>query len=647
VDEAARGKPGGTGIPRSVWHPIACAAATVLTLGAVAWSLGLPRYFAWGLYPQQFYAAALALALGTAFLILPARRGRERGRLPWYDAVFAVAGLVAGGYVAARYPQIVNQIFFRPPEAYIPGTVIALLGVEALRRATGWALPIIVVCFILYAMFGDAFPGRLAGRAQDWQKLSGYFAFDVNGILGIPIAVATTIVVAFIFFGNLLTATGGSGFFTDAALLTMGRFRGGSMKIAVVASALFGSVSGSAVANVVATGVVTIPMIKRGGIPAHKAGAIEAVASTGGQLMPPVMGAAAFLMAEFLQVPYSDVVVAALIPGTLYYVALFIQADLESARLGISAIEASEVPPARRVIGGLHFALSFAVLIYALFSLHWQPERAALGAAAFVVVTAFVFGYDGVRPRIPHLVRSLWRTGFAVIDIILISVGAGMVIGVLNISGLSFNLTYTLVQIGAGNATVLLALSALVCIVLGMGLPTLGVYVILAALVAPALVEVGITPMAAHLYVLYFGMMSMITPPVAIAAFAAAGIAEADPMRTGFEAMRFGWIAYVIPVLFVMSPSLLMIGPAADIALAVVTAVFGVWLGAVAVAGHLFRDVPVPLRLAFAVAALLCLVPAGGFAGAIYTDAAGAVLGVALLVWEYRSTRAAKRLSHA
>ena len=616
------------------WHRLAYGLAAALTIGAAAWSLGVPRYMGWGLYPQQFIAAALALTLPIAFLTLPAKRRTVRTRVPWYDAVAAVAGFLAAGYIAVAYPDVVNQIYFRPPEAYVPGTIVILLVLEALRRATGWTLVAIVVCFVLYALFGDVFPGRLAGRAQDWLKLSGYLAYDINGILGIPMAVATTIVVAFIFFGNLLSATGGSNFFTDAALLSMGRFRGGSMKIAVVASGLFGSISGSAVANVVATGVVTIPMIKRGGYPAHKAGAIEAVASTGGQLMPPVMGAAAFLMAEFLQVPYSDVVTAALVPGLLYYAALFIQADLEAARLGIARVAPADIPKARNVIGGLHFALSFAILIYALFSLNWQPERAALAAAAVVVATGLAFGYRGRRPGLKDLVNAVAATGRSVVEIILISAAAGIVIGVLNVTGLSFNLTYSLVQIGAGNAVVLLGLAAVVCIVLGMGLPTLGVYVLLAALVAPALVEVGISPMGAHLYVLYFGMLSMITPPVAIAAFAAAGIAKADPMRTGFEAMRFGWTAYVVPILFVASPSLLLTGTTQAVAIAVVTAVMGVWLVSIGIAGYFTRRLSPLIRLLFAMSGLLALIPAGAFSAALWTDIAGVVAGAGLMLRE-------------
>ena len=582
--------------------------------------------------------------------MLPARRRTGRTHVPWYDAVAALLGLLAAGYVAVRYPQLVNQTFFRPPAIYIPGVIIVVLILEALRRSTGWVLVTIVVVFILYALFGDVFPGRMAARAQDWQKLAGYLAFDSNGILGIPMAVASTIVVAFIFFGALLSATGGSRFFTDAALVTMGRYRGGSMKIAVVASALFGSVSGSAVANVVATGVVTIPMIKRTGYPAHKAAAIEAVASTGGQLMPPVMGAAAFLMAEFLQVPYSEVVLAALVPGLLYYVALFIQADLEAGRMGITRVDPSEIPDRRIVIAGVHFIFAFVVLVYALFTLHWQPEKAALAAAVSVIVTALAFGYRGERPRLAELAATLPQTGKGVVEIILISAAAGIVIGVLNITGLSFNLTYSLVHIGAGNAVVLLVLAALVCIVLGMGLPTLGVYVLLAALVAPALVEVGIDRMAAHLYVLYFGMMSMITPPVAIAAFAAAGIAGADPMRTGFAAMRFGWTAYIVPFLFVASPTLLLKGDPVSVALAVVTAIMGVWLVAIAISGFFTRTLAMPVRVLYAVAGLLALIPAGAFEGAIWTDIAGAVLGGVLIARELAARRAVPvppRLSEA
>jgi TRAP transporter 4TM/12TM fusion protein len=627
------------GLPPQVWQPIAGFLALCLTLLAIGWSLSFQRTLGISLYPQQFMAAILALAMPIAFLMLPANRRSERVIVPWYDCILAVVSFLAVAYVVWRYPQVVNLVFSRPAQAWIPGLIIGVLLLEALRRATGWALVIIISVFILYALFGNYMPGRLAGRAQNWQMLSGYMTFDSNGILGLPMAVAATVVVAFIFFGNLLSLTGGSKFFTDAALIGMGRFRGGSMKIAVLASGLFGSISGSAVANVTATGVVTIPMIKRDGYPAHKAGAIEAVASTGGQLMPPVMGAAAFLMAEFLQISYAEVVLAALVPAILYYVALFIQADLEAARLGIRKVPKSDIPAGRKVATGLHFLLAFAVLIYLLFNMGWQPERAALAAALCVVITSLLFGYQSERPSIGALLGSFAGTGKSVVEIILISAAAGIVIGVLNVTGLSFNLTYALVQLGGGSVIVLLVLSAVVCIVLGMGLPTLGVYVLLAALVAPALVALGIEPISAHLFVLYFGMMSMITPPIAIAAFAAASIAKAPAMSTAVESVKFGWAAFVVPFLFVFSPTLVLIGEPAEITIAIVTASMGVWLVSAGLAGYFATRLSGAIRAGFIICGLLALIPAGAFEGAVISDFVGVGLGVVLMVMNFLQSR--------
>ena len=618
--------------------------ATALTLGAVAWSVGIYQILDLSIYNEQFAAAMLAATLALTYLHFPARRGEPRTRVPWYDWIAALASSSAAAYIAVRYPALVDIILLRPTDAVVAGTVLMVLLLEALRRATGTALPVIVVVFILYALVADLLPWQLDARGTDWRKLVTYLTIDVNGMLGIPIKIGTTIVVTFILFGGLLMATGGSRFFTELALLGMGRFRGGSAKIAVVASALFGSISGSAVANVVATGVVTIPMIKRSGYAPHQAAAIEAVASTGGQLMPPVMGASAFLMAEFLQIPYSAVVLAALVPALLYYAALFIQADLEAARAGIKRVDDADIPQARDVLPGLHFVVPFVILIVGLFSFNMQPEAAVLWSAVALVVLSLLFGYRGQRPSIVAMLDAFRSTGIAVIEIILITAGAGFVIGVLGISGLGFNLTFALVQVGGGNLFLLLVLAAIVCIVLGMGLPTVGVYVLLAALVAPALVEVGVLPIAAHMYVMYFGMMSMITPPVAIAAYAAAGLARADPMRTGWEACRFGWSAFVVPFLFVLSPTLLLIGPAGAVALAIVTAALGIWLVSIGVVGYFVRPLGPWMRSLFALSGLLALIPAGAFPGAVITDVVGGVLGAALIAREARLARSRKGL---
>ena len=610
-----------------------------MVLLAAGWAFSFQRQLGLDLYPQQYFAAILFFVLPLAYLGLPARKGSEREYVPVYDIALALLGAGICAYIAILYPALVLKIFARTPDIWIPGLILIFLLLEALRRATGWALVIIIACFILYALFGDMLPGRLQGRAQSWQLLAGYMAVDSNGILGLPISVASTVVMAFILFGVLLGLSGGSRFFTEAATLGMGRFRGGSMKIAVLASGLFGSISGSAVANVVGTGVVTIPMIKKAGYQPSRAAAIEAVASTGGQLMPPVMGASAFLMAEFLAMPYSDIVLAALVPALLYYLALFMQADLEAARLGIKAIPREEMPAARKVLFGLHFCLAFAVLIYLLFWKGYQAERAALWAAGVLIISAWLFGYQGVRLKLGQLYGALANAGHSVVEILLISAASGIVIGVLNVTGLSFNLTYLLVQIGGGNVFALLGLSAVVCIILGMGLPTLGVYVLLAALVAPALIEVGIHPIAAHLFVLYFGMMSMITPPIALAAFAAAAIAKAPAMATGWAAVRFGWLAYLIPLLFVFSPTLLLIGEAGEIAIAVLTAVFGVWFVSIAMAGFLARSLGLVRRILFAVAGLLSLIPAAAFPAASQTDILGVLLGMGLAGFEFWRAR--------
>ena len=609
------------------------ALAILLTLGGVGWALDIYNRVGIALYDQQYLAGMLAIALTLAFLKFPVT-GDKKKALPWYDAAAALAGFAATSYLAVFYPRIVDLVYLRQTDSVIVSVVLIILLIEALRRATGVVLPILVILFIAYALFANYMPG--SGIPSDWRKLSLALAGNYTGILGLPVKVAATIVITFVLFGAVLQHTGGMQFFTDISMALMGRFRGGSAKIAVLGSCLFGSVSGSAVANVVATGVVTIPLMKRAGYPAHKAGAIEAVASTGGQLMPPVMGAAAFLVAEFLETSYTTVVIAAIVPGLLYYIALFIQADLEAAKERIPPVDRDTMPRARAIWReGWYFPLAFAVLLYALFFLNLQPEDAVMWAILALLIAALVFGFEGKRPGPRQLIDALRETGHGSLDLILICGAAGIVIGVLSISGLGYQLTLGLVQIGHGHLFILLLLSAIVCIILGMGLPTVGVYVLLATLVAPSLIEVGVKPIAAHLYVMYFGMMSMITPPIAIAAFAAASVARADPMRTGFAATRFGWTAFIVPVLFVYSPSLLLIGEPLEIAVAVCTALFGVWLISCASVGYFMRAIKPPGRLLFAAAGLAALVPAGAFTGGALLDITGVGAGIAIMVYEY------------
>lgn len=624
------------------FHLLADILAISLVVIAAAWSLDGPRRIGLAFYPAQFLSLILGLSVAVAFLTRDARGVVRATAPPWWDVAAAALGLGAAIAMAIRYPALVDLVLLRPTEAVVIGALILPLTLEALRRVAGLTLVIVVLVFIAYAFFGNFVPGHLAGRAQAWDKVASYLTFDVNGILGVPLQIAATVVIAFVLFGILLTRAGGAKFFTDAAMALMGGLRGGAMKIAVIGSAIFGSISGSAVANVMSTGVVTIPMIKRSGYPAHRAAAIEAVASTGGQLLPPVMGAAAFLMAEFLYTPYSTVALAALVPGILYYAALFIQADLEAARHNIAAVPRAERPKLREVKSGWHFLMAFVVLIVTLFALNWQPAQSALAAAAVVVVTASVFGYQGRRAGLRAYLASVTRAGRTAIDLVLICAAAGMVIGVLNMTGLSFNLTYALVQLGGGSKIALLVMAALVCIILGMGLPTLGVYVLLATLVAPALVELGVDRIAAHLFVLYFGMMSMITPPVAIAAFAAAGIAGANPMRTGFEAMRFGWPAYVVPFLFALSPSLILRGDMQTMIVAILTAGVGVALISVAIAGFFRRRLKGAERAAAALGGAMAIIPHDAIPFGLWVNAVGCAVGAALLIWTRQADIAGK-----
>ena len=615
--------------------------AVLLTLGSIAWALDFYRTLGLQLYTEQYLGGMLVVALPLVFLAVPAGKGRFRkGSIPWYDALAALAGFLCSAYIAWRYPQYTELITVRPWDGILTAVTLIVLLTEGLRRTVGNVLTSVVAFFFVLALVGDHIPGELQGRPVDIERLVYYLAWDSTAILGTPMRIVTTIVVAFVLFGQLLFRSGGSTFFTEIAMVLMGRYRGGPAKISVFASGLFGSISGSVVSNVVTTGVITIPLMKKGGYKAHLAGAIEAVASTGGQLMPPVMGAAAFLMAEFLSIPYTEVVLAALLPAILYYVALFVQADLEAARGGIERIPAEQIPAAWPVMrSGWFFPLPFAVLIYALFVLNETPELSALMGAGIILIATAALGYKGQRLNLRDGILALRSTGLGVLDIFMIGGAAGIVIGVLNTTGLGFALTLALVKIASGSLILLLVMAAGVCILLGMGMPTVGVYVLLATLVAPALVEVGINEISAHLFILYFGMMSMITPPVCIGAFAAATLSESDPMRTGFAAMRFGWLAFVIPFMFVASPSLLMNGNVGIILVDFAGALMAAWLVSVGIIGYFTHPLAVWERAVTLVSGLCLILPVHAFAGALEANLVGAVLAVIIIGREFLSAR--------
>ena len=385
----------------------------------------------------------------------------------------------------------------------------------------------------------------------------------------------------------------------------MGRYRGGAAKMSVVSSSLYGMVSGSAVANVVVDGAITIPMMKRAGYPAHIAAAIEAVSSNGGQIMPPVMGAAAFLIAEYLGLSYGQVALAAAAPAALYYLALFVQVDLEAARHGLAGLPRADLPRLGPVLRrGWVFLVPLAVLVYTLMMSGWDAGQA--GMLAVVVTFAVGAAQKDTRPTWRGVLEAIESTGRTMLDLVAITTLAGIVIGALHLSGFTSKLPLLLVSLAGGNVLLLLVLTALVSILLGMSLPTTVVYVTLAVLVGPALAELGIVPLAAHLFLFYFGMLSLITPPDCLATYAAAAIAKSDFWKTGWTGMRLGVVAYVVPFVFVFHPALILHGGIVDIALAVLTASTGVVLLAIGCAGYLVR----PLgwaRRGWALVAGLCL----------------------------------------
>ncbi len=632
--------------------------AILTTLASLAWAMEIPQWgfdfkqvllFGFIPYDEQFIAAILGLVLCLIYLHFPARRGTKRTRLPWYDALASAAGFGAGAYVAVTYPELIDRLSALPVDGIICATIFFVLCLEGLRRTTGYTLLIVVLVFVAFGLLGHLLPGKMQAREVEPLVLLTTLSLDTSALFGIVLKVAATIVFAFVFFGQLLLRSGGSDVFNDFSLAAMGRFRGGSAKIAVTGSSLFGTVSGLAASNIMATGVVTIPLMKQSGYRPHVAAAIEAVASTGGQLMPPVMGAVAFLMADILGVPYANIVLAALIPAILYYTALFIMVDLEAAKHGITRVDPSKIPKLRRMLArGWPFAVPFAVMVYALFELNYNPETAAFWASMSIVVIGLFLGYGGHRLTFRGIVSAMIDTCIGVLDVFMIVAAAGFILGVLNIAGLGFLLTAALVNIGQGDVVLLLVMAAVMCIILGMGMPTVSVYILLAVLIAPALVEVGVKAISAHMFIFYFGMMSFITPPVAIAAFFAANLAGSEPMKTGFTAMRFGWTAYFVPFLFVFAPVLLLQDiDVLDLVVALFTAIFGVWLVCVGAMGYFVRHIGIPLRFAFAIAGLMLMVPRDVGAWGLWSDIAGLVLGVVLVTIEILAARRVRLLAKA
>ena len=449
-----------------------------------------------------------------------------------------------------------------------------MLLIEAMRKSCGAAIAVLVWAALLYGLLGQHASGVFAAAQQQPSALVMYLYADSEGVPGFIIRVVLTLVLAFIIFGKLLDDSGATRFFTDLALRLVAHRRGGPAKVAILASGAFGMVSGSTVGNIMSTGIVTIPLMKRAGFPAHYAGAIEAVASNGGQIAPPVMGATAFLIAEFLQIDYVSVAAAAALPALLYYLVIFVQVDSIAARLGLTGTQV-DLPPAWRIVAAnWAFVLPLGLLLYLLMIRDWDPAVAAL--AASLLLLAFIAVRRHALPTLASWRDLLANCGENLLPILLIGGGAGIVVGVMNSSGLGFQLTLALADLGRDSGLfVMLAITAAIAVILGMGMPTTAVYLVLSVVLAPALADFGVPPLASHLFLFYFGVLSMITPPVAVATFVAAGLAEAGFWRTSLAAMQLSIVAYLVPFLWIYNPALILAGTATQIVLAFATTAGG------------------------------------------------------------------------
>jgi len=607
---------------------------TIIPIACVIYVIDIQTFMGWTIYKEQYLGVFLSLFLSCIFMTTPAFMSSPRDRVPWYDWLLVLASLVIFLNVTIFYRDLVIMVGFGNPKEVIMGFLAVFLLFEAARRIIGIPLVTIGLILVLYARFAFVFPGMLNARGVSWRRLFTMLYLDPNSILGVPSSVAGTMVVAFLLFGVFLFMVGGGEFLSDIAMALMGRQRGGAAKVAVIASGLFGSLSGSASANVAVTGAVTIPLMKRTGYSPPFAAAVEAVASTGGLVMPPVMGITAFMMAEFLGMPYYEVALAAAIPAVLYYVALLVQVHWEALDAGITGLPPETLPRLKDVLKkGWFYIIPVAALLYFLFVMHADPSTAAV-YSAFIMLAVGLFKKEVRAGFWPKLLEAFQDTGRQVLIVGSACSMAGIVIGSVSLTNLGLNLSNALIAASGGSSFLLLILAAVGSIVLGMGMPIAATYIMLVILIAPAMTHAGIPGVAAHMFMNFFAAMSFVTPPVAIAAYVAAGIAQCEPMKAGFIATRLGIGAYLVPFCFCYSPGLLLVGSLQDIAYSVVHATLGVLSAAMGLAGFAFGRLNPVQRVCLCAAAL------GLLSSDLALHGMGFVLGFAMVLWSRLQGRA-------
>ncbi len=567
-------------------------------------------------------ASFMAYIMLIGYLVFPAKKGMQKVNfIPWYDILLMVCGTGAFLYYAINAETIVGRFKITTPEMII-GIVGILCLAELCRRSVGLPILCVAAVLLVYALiWGSTNPSMLARVTENVRVLF----YSKEGILSTPINVCSKYIVMFIIFGAFLERTGIADFFIKIANALVGRFSGGPAKVAVVASALEGMVSGSSVANTVGSGAVTIPLMKRTGYKPEFAAAAEASASTGGQIMPPIMGAAAFLMAETIGVPYSNVVVRAILPAVLYFAGVFITVHLEAKKEGLKGLTKEELPRLKPLLKQSYLLLPLILLIY----LVGTSTRSIAYAAAIAIVVAIVVSLFNKEHRITpkRLLEALAAGGQGMITVAAACGVAGIIAGVIGITGLAYTLFNGIVAVAGNQVIVALFLTMLCCIVLGMGVPTTANYCIMAATCAPILVQMGVPMIAAHFFVFYFGIVADLTPPVALAAYAGAAIAQANPMKTAFTATKLAIGAFIVPYVFALNPAMLFIDTSVgEVILICITSLVGIFAVSAALEGYFLHGMKWYERVVSAVGGLLLIYPG------IVTDGIGLALVAMVLV---------------
>lgn len=598
-------------------------------LGLLAFSLFQLYTAIFGVFTAQIQRTVhLGFALSLIFLLFPAnRKKRQKGKLQiaWYDGILALLSVAVGAYWPIFFNDLVMSVGRLSTMDFVVGIIAILLVLEATRRAVGLPITIIAVLFLLYGLYGQFMPGFLAHRGLSLERLVQTMFFTTEGILGTPLAVSSTFIFLFLLFGAFLVKTGVGQYFNDLAVSIAGRRIGGPAKVAIFSSALQGTISGSSVANVVTSGSFTIPMMKKLGYKKEFAGAVEAAASTGGQLMPPIMGAAAFLMVEFIGggITYWEIAKAAAIPAVLYFAGIWIMTHFEAKRIGLRGLTKEEMPDRKEVIKKIYLLLPIISVIVLLMS-----GVIVTHAALYSILIAIIVGLINKETRMgpKEFVLALVDGARSALGVAAATAAAGIIVGIVTKTGLGLKMANGLIDLAGGYLIPTLMLTMLAALVLGMGSPTTANYVITSTIAAPAIILLGVPDLSAHLFVFYFGIIADITPPVALAAFAAAGVAGGEPLRTGVNSAKLAIAAFIIPYIFVLSPQLLMIDTTwFELVWVVITAFSGMIAIGAGIIGYWFRKLHWAERIIAIITGLLLIYPEG------ISDITGIITFVALL----------------